>query len=73
MPVVEIVGRRSTECEAALRLMIENHIRHLPIVDRNTRVRGMLSTRHLLRNMVADMSQELTSLSAYYTADGIGG
>ena len=53
--------------------MIENHIRHLPIVDQNTRVRGMLSTRHLLRNMVDDMSQELASLCSYFTADGIGG
>ena len=67
------VAQADTDCEAALRLMIENHIRHLPIVDRNSRVRGMLSTRHLLRDMVDDMSQELTSLSAYYTADGIGG
>lgn len=67
------VARADTECEAALVLMVENHIRHLPIVDQNSRVRGMLSTRHLLRNMVDDMSQELTSLSAYFTADGIGG
>lgn len=67
------VARPDTECDAALRLMVENHIRHLPIVDRNARVRGMLSTRHLLRNMVDDLSHELTSLSSYFTADGIGG
>ena len=67
------VAYADTECDDALRLMVENHIRHLPIVDQNTRVRGMLSTRHLLRNMVDDMSQELTSLNAYFTSDGIGG
>ena len=67
------VAQADTECEAALRLMIENHIRHLPIVDQNNRVRGVLSTRHLLRNMIDDMSQELTSLCSYFTADGIGG
>ncbi len=67
------VAQADTDCEDALQLMVENHIRHLPIVDQNARVRGMLSTRHLLRNMVDDMSQELTSLSAYFTADGIGG
>lgn len=57
----------------ALSIMLQNHIRHLPIVDDDGRVRGMLSTRHLLREMLVDLSQELDSLSAYIAADGIGG
>jgi CBS domain-containing protein len=67
------VAHADTECGVALTLMVTNHIRHLPIVDERSHVRGMLSTRHLLRNMVEDLSQELQSLDAYHTADGIGG
>lgn len=57
----------------ALSIMLHNHIRHLPVVDEDGRVRGMLSTRHLLREMLVDLSHELDSLSAYIAADGIGG
>ena len=67
------VARPDTARDHALSLMVQNHIRHLPIVDEHAQVRGMLSTRHLLRDMVADLSQELDSLDAYYAADGIGG
>ena len=67
------VAHADTACEKALALMVKNHIRHLPIVDERAHVRGMLSTRHLLRCMVDDLSQELLSLDSYYTADGIGG
>ena len=67
------VAHADTACENALGLMVQNHIRHLPIVDERAHVRGMLSTRHLLRCMVDDLSQELLSLDSYYAADGIGG
>ena len=67
------VAHADTACEKALALMVTNHIRHLPIVDERVHVRGMLSTRHLLRSMVDDLSQELLSLDAYHCADGIGG
>ena len=67
------VAHADTACEHALGLMVQNHIRHLPIVDEHAHVRGMPSTRHLLRCMVDDLSQELLSLDSYYAADGIGG
>lgn len=67
------VAYAETQCDEALTLMVNNHIRHLPIVDAGSHVRGMLSTRHLLRNMVEDLSRELDSLDAYHAADGIGG
>lgn len=67
------VARADTDCNEALRLMVENHIRHLPIVDERDHVRGILSTRHLLRDMVDNLFQELQSLDAYHAADGIGG
>lgn len=62
-----------TSCEDALRLMATSHIRHLPILDDRGRVLAMLSTRHLLRAMVDNLSNELHSLNAYFCADGIGG
>ena len=66
------VAEADTDCEDALSLMVENHIRHLPIVEGNE-VRGMLSTRHLMRCMLESLSQELLALDAYHRADGIGG
>ena len=78
-PIVDVattpltVAHADTECNEALTLMVENHIRHLPIIDERAHIKGMLSTRHLLRNMVDDLSRELQSLDAYFTADGIGG
>lgn len=67
------VAHADTACDQALTLMVQNHIRHLPIVDKGAHVRGILSTRHLLRNMVDDLSQEIESLDAYHGADGPGG
>ncbi|HSF20267.1 MAG TPA: CBS domain-containing protein [Vicinamibacteria bacterium] len=60
-------------CKDALSLMASSHIRHLAIVDSHGRVGGMLTTRHLLRNMVESLTQEVLSLDSYYCADGIGG
>jgi CBS domain-containing protein len=57
----------------ALAQMIEQHIRHLPIVDDGSRIIGMLSIRHLLQSRVDDLSHELEAVDAYLTADGIGG
>lgn len=58
---------------AALRTLIEKHIRHLPVVDADRRVIGMVSLRDLLRNRIDDLSQQLDSVVSYFTADGIGG
>jgi CBS domain-containing protein len=67
------VATPETSSEDALRLMVSNHVRHLPILDDEGRPRAMLSTRHLLRSMVENLSDELHSLNAYICADGIGG
>jgi CBS domain-containing protein len=64
--------RSSASRADALKLMIGNYIRHLPIVDERCRMLGMLSTRHLLRNMVENLSQKLASLNAYICAESIG-
>src|SRR5574341_974870 len=57
----------------ALSIMVEKHIRHLPVTDANGRILGMLSIRNLLQRRVEDLSHELESVDAYLTADGIGG
>lgn len=57
----------------ALRLMVEHHIRHLPILDGQGRILGMLSVRNVLQDRVDDLTNQLDSLAAYIGADGPGG
>ena len=70
-PVVTV--RRDATADDALKLMIEKHIRHLPIVDRDGKLAGMISIRNLLHDKVEDLTGQLDSLEAYFTADGCGG
>ncbi len=53
--------------------MLEKHIRHLPVVDKDGRLAGMLSIRSLLHEKVAELTDQLDSLEAYFSADGAGG
>ncbi len=62
-----------TTAEQALNLMIERHIRHLPILSREGHVLGILSIRNLLQHMVEDLQHELHSLDQYLLNDGPGG
>lgn len=62
-----------TSANEALLMMLEKHIRHLPITDKDGRILGMLSIRNLLQRRVEDLSHELEAVDAYLTADGIGG
>jgi len=57
----------------ALRIMIQEHIRHLPIVDETGRVQAIVSMRKLLQEKVTELHQQLDSLESYISADGIGG
>jgi CBS domain-containing protein len=70
-PVVTISG--DMLADDALKTMKERHFRHLPVIDFNGRVEAMISIRHLLNVKVENLKQELDSLEAYFTADGIGG
>lgn len=67
------VAHADTNPSEALSIMDSRHFRHLPIVDEENRIRGMLSLRHLLHRMVQDLSEELEALDAYVSADGPGG
>jgi CBS domain-containing protein len=69
---VETIHRDSSADEA-LKLMLEKHIRHLPIVDRDGTLAGMISMRSLLHDKIEDLTDQLDSLEAYFTADGVGG
>jgi CBS domain-containing protein len=53
--------------------MLDKHIRHLPIVDRDGRLAGMISMRSLLHDKIEELTDQLDSLEAYFTADGVGG
>ena len=57
----------------ALATMVERHFRHLPVVDRDGRLLGMLSIRNLLQWRVDSLVQELDSLEQYMANDGPGG
>ena len=69
---VQTIQKRTTG-EEALRIMVQNHIRHLPVVDEMGQVQAMVSMRSLLEEQVQDLHQQLNSLESYITADGIGG
>ena len=57
----------------ALRLMVERHFRHLPVVGSNGQVLGILSVRNVLQHTVEDLSQQLDSVVNFFSADGPGG
>ncbi len=64
---------RTADCDGALKMMLEKHIRHLPVINSDGRLAGMLSIRNLLHEKVEDLTDQLDSLEAYFSADGAGG
>jgi CBS domain-containing protein len=54
-----LLGTRETSLAEALTVMVEAHHRHLPIVDENGRLLGMLSIRHVLQAKVDELSGQL--------------
>ena len=69
---VQTVGEEA-EAGEALELMVSRHIRHLPVVDSENRVTGLLSVRNLLQHHIEELADQLNSLEAYFSADGPGG
>ena len=70
-PVITI--ERSLTADDALKLMDEKHIRHLPVINIDGKLAGMLSVRSLLHEKVQELTDQLDSLEAYFCADGSGG
>lgn len=72
-PHVEMATNETTSMEA-LNAMLESHFRHLPIIDRNGRLLGVLSIRNILEAKIDELKQQLESLEQYVSNDdNIGG
>ena len=68
---VELATTDTTAGEA-LNAMIDSHFRHLPIVDGQGRLLGMLSVRNLLQARIDDLTHELDCIEQYAN-DSAGG
>jgi len=62
-----------TTGDEALRIMSQEHIRHLPVVDEKGSPQAIVSMRSLLDEKIKELHQQLDSLESYISADGIGG
>ena len=69
---VETASEKTTAAEA-LNLMLERHLRHLPILGSKGQLLGMLSIRNLLMNKVEDLENQIHSLDQFLLNDGPGG
>ncbi len=54
-----VMATRETSPAEALAVMVEAHHRHLPIVDDNGKLLGMLSMRHVLQAKIDDLTSQL--------------
>lgn len=63
----------STPIGPAITLMLENHIHHLPVLDKERRVKGMVSLQDLLSTTIENLEVQLESLDAYISCDCPGG
>ena len=62
-----------TSASEALTLMLERHLRHLPILGSDSHLLGMLSIRNLLEHQIENLQRELHSLDQFLSNDGPGG
>lgn len=58
-----VMATRETSPAEALAVMVEAHHRHLPIVDDNGKLLGMLSIRHVLQAKIDDLTAQLQTAS----------
>lgn len=65
--------RGSTSIADAVRIMLDKHIHHLPVIGKNGQVDGMVSLDDLLASTIDDLQNEVASLDAYIGCDGPGG
>lgn len=57
-PMVEMATGETTAAEA-FKVMLERHYRHLPVVDDQGKVLGILSIRNILEARIDDLLEEL--------------
>lgn len=79
LPVAEVmtselhmISASGTHAQAA-QLMLEAHCRHLPVMLEGQRLGGILSIRHLYRDQLRRLRNEMSSLQGFLSADGPGG
>jgi CBS domain-containing protein len=56
-----------TPVDAALEIMDQGYFRHLPVVDGNGALLGIVSVRDLVKHRVSVQQQDVESLKAYVT------
>jgi len=66
-PMVEMATEETTAAEA-FQVMLERHYRHLPIVDGQGKVLGILSIRNILEAKIDDLLSKLDSKSHIHLA-----
>ncbi len=57
-PMVEMATEETTPAEA-LRVMLERHYRHMPVVDEAGKVLGVISIRHILEAKIDGLLEQL--------------
>jgi CBS domain-containing protein len=57
---VEMATEQTTDAEA-LAIMLERHYRHLPIIDKDAKLLGMLSIRHVLEERVDELLEQINA------------
>ena len=70
-PVIKIPP--TMPADEVLQLMLDKHIRHLPISEDDVSVAGMLSLRNVLHFLVEDLKENLHHMESFLTADSPGG
>ena len=66
-PMVEMATDETTPAEA-FKVMLERHYRHLPVVDEQGKVLGILSIRNILEARIDDLLAELDTKSHIHLA-----
>lgn len=67
-----ITATLNTTIDQALETMFRHHFRHLPIVNDDNAVTGIVSARDLLMRRIGEKEAALQTLEAYVTAGGPG-
>ena len=57
----------------ALKVMLSQNVRHLPVINEDGSLAGLLSMRDLMKHHVEELTDQLDSVVAYFSADGPGG
>ncbi len=68
-----VTAKRDMPYGEALQLMVGRHFRHIPVLDDDGKVVGILSARDLYEHAVERLSDELNAVVSYFAADGPGG